>query len=36
LGAAFAAVRDGEPIIDIWGGLADRDTAAPWTRTRCS
>jgi CubicO group peptidase (beta-lactamase class C family) len=31
LGAAFAAVRDGEPVVDIWGGLADRETQRPWT-----
>jgi CubicO group peptidase (beta-lactamase class C family) len=32
LGAAFAAVQDGATIVDIWGGLADRATARPWTR----
>jgi len=32
LGAAFAAVRDGETVVDIWGGLADRETQAPWTK----
>src|SRR5262249_16356240 len=30
LGAAFAAFRDGEPIVDLWGGVADRRTARPW------
>lgn len=29
-GAAFAAVRDGEPVVDLWGGLADRATRRPW------
>jgi CubicO group peptidase (beta-lactamase class C family) len=23
IGAAFAAVRDGEPVVDLWGGTAD-------------
>jgi CubicO group peptidase (beta-lactamase class C family) len=32
LGAAFAVVKDGEPVVDIWGGLAIRETQAPWTR----
>jgi CubicO group peptidase (beta-lactamase class C family) len=32
LGAAFAAVRDGAPVVDIWGGLADRETRAPWAK----
>lgn len=32
LGAAFAAVRNGEPIVDIWGELADLKTKAPWTK----
>src|ERR1019366_10819000 len=30
LGAAFAAVRDGELVVDLWGGLADRDGQRPW------
>jgi CubicO group peptidase (beta-lactamase class C family) len=29
-GAAFAALVDGEPAVDVWGGLADRDSGAPW------
>ena len=29
-GAAFAAYRDGELVVDLWGGLADRDSGAPW------
>ena len=32
LGAAFAVVKDGEAVVDIWGGLANRETQAPWTR----
>jgi CubicO group peptidase (beta-lactamase class C family) len=32
LGAAFAVVRDGAPIVDIWGGIADRATQKPWAR----
>jgi CubicO group peptidase (beta-lactamase class C family) len=30
LGAAFAAVHDGEPVVDLWGGLADRPAGRPW------
>ncbi|WP_433182354.1 serine hydrolase domain-containing protein [Actinoallomurus sp. CA-150999] len=30
VGAAFAAVRDGRPVVDLWGGLADRAAARPW------
>jgi CubicO group peptidase (beta-lactamase class C family) len=32
LGAAFAVTRDGELVIDLWGGIADRQTGAPWQR----
>ena len=31
LGASFAAVRDGELVVDIWGGTADRPRRRPWT-----
>jgi CubicO group peptidase (beta-lactamase class C family) len=30
LGASFAAVVDGEPVVDLWGGLADAAAGAPW------
>lgn len=30
IGAAFAAYRDGKPLVDIWGGRADRATERPW------
>jgi CubicO group peptidase (beta-lactamase class C family) len=30
LGAAFAAYRDGEVVVDIWGGIADRASGRPW------
>jgi hypothetical protein len=29
-GAAFSVVLDGRPIIDLWGGLADRQQRIPW------
>ena len=29
-GAAFAAFVDGREVVDLWGGLADRDEDAPW------
>ena len=32
VGAAFAAVVDGEPAVDLWGGMADRDRGCPWER----
>jgi CubicO group peptidase (beta-lactamase class C family) len=31
LGAAFSAVRDGETVIDLHGGLADRASGRLWT-----
>jgi CubicO group peptidase (beta-lactamase class C family) len=31
LGAGFAAVRDGEIIVHVWGGYADRAQTRPWT-----
>jgi CubicO group peptidase (beta-lactamase class C family) len=30
LGAAFAAVRNGRPVVDLWGGTADRASGRPW------
>ncbi|MFG3442378.1 serine hydrolase domain-containing protein [Nonomuraea sp. NPDC047897] len=32
LGAAFAVYLDGELVVDLWGGLADRHTGRPWRR----
>jgi CubicO group peptidase (beta-lactamase class C family) len=32
IGAACAVYVGGEPVVDIWGGLADRDLAKPWAR----
>lgn len=32
LGAAFAAVRDDEVLVDLWGGIADRASRRPWDR----
>lgn len=31
VGASVAVFVDGEPVVDLWGGLADRDTEKPWT-----
>jgi CubicO group peptidase (beta-lactamase class C family) len=31
IGAAFSAVRDGEPVVDLWGGVADAERQAPWS-----
>ncbi|WP_431929407.1 serine hydrolase domain-containing protein [Nonomuraea jabiensis] len=30
LGAAFAVHLDGELVVDLWGGIADRHTGRPW------
>jgi CubicO group peptidase (beta-lactamase class C family) len=30
LGAAFAAARGGELVVDLWGGLAERSPERPW------
>jgi CubicO group peptidase (beta-lactamase class C family) len=32
LGAGFAAIRDGEVVVDIWGGWADRAGTRPWVK----
>lgn len=31
-GAAFAAVVDGVPVVDVWGGVKRGDTGDPWER----
>jgi len=30
LGASFAVVRDGEVVVDLWGGWCDRARTRPW------
>ena len=30
LGAAFAVYVDGQPVVDVWGGMADRAAGRPW------
>lgn len=32
LGAAVCVYRDGRPVVDLWGGVADAETGRPWTR----
>lgn len=32
LGASFAAVRDGDVVVDIWGGWANRERTRPWAQ----
>jgi CubicO group peptidase (beta-lactamase class C family) len=32
LGAAFAAIQDGEFVVDLWGGFADRAREKPWAQ----
>jgi CubicO group peptidase (beta-lactamase class C family) len=31
LGASFAAIVDGETVLHLWGGFADRAASRPWT-----
>lgn len=31
MGAALAIVQHGRLVVDLWGGIADRRTGAPWT-----
>src|SRR3954470_4270824 len=30
VGAALCVYLDGEPVVDLWGGLADADAGMPW------
>ncbi|GAA3798577.1 serine hydrolase domain-containing protein [Streptomyces coacervatus] len=32
IGAAVCVYRDGRPVVDLWGGVADPETGRPWTR----
>jgi CubicO group peptidase (beta-lactamase class C family) len=32
LGASVSVVLDGEPVVDLWGGHADRERTRPWQR----
>ncbi|MFI9566432.1 serine hydrolase domain-containing protein [Streptomyces rishiriensis] len=32
IGAAVCVYRNGRPVVDLWGGIADPDTGRPWTR----
>jgi len=32
VGASFALVRDGELVVELWGGFKDRARTKPWTR----
>src|SRR4029077_19644984 len=34
VGASIAVVVDGEMVVDVWGGVADPATQAPWEQTR--
>ncbi|MBM3502993.1 MAG: beta-lactamase family protein [Alphaproteobacteria bacterium] len=37
VGAAICVYRDGRPIVDLWGGLADAKKNVPWSRdTLCA
>lgn len=30
VGASFCLYRDGKPVVDIWGGVADKETGRAW------
>jgi CubicO group peptidase (beta-lactamase class C family) len=32
IGAAVCVYRDGRPVVDLWGGVADPDGGRPWAR----
>ncbi|MCZ6822487.1 MAG: serine hydrolase, partial [Deltaproteobacteria bacterium] len=32
VGAAVCVYLDGEPVVDLWGGYADREQRTPWQR----
>lgn len=32
LGASVCVIRDGEVLVDLWGGIADQEAGTPWTR----
>ncbi|WP_083894504.1 serine hydrolase domain-containing protein [Nocardia tenerifensis] len=32
VGAAVCVYRDGRPVVDLWGGVADAQTGRPWER----
>jgi CubicO group peptidase (beta-lactamase class C family) len=31
-GAAVAVYKDGRPVVDLWGGVADAETGRPWAQ----
>ena len=36
IGASLAISLDGQPVVDLWGGLADPTTGAPWVKDTIS
>ena len=30
IGASFCVTRDGETVVDLWGGWADEERTRPW------
>ncbi len=34
LGASVHVILEGEAVVDLWGGLADRESGRPWNATR--
>ncbi|VDN35977.1 unnamed protein product [Cylicostephanus goldi] len=35
-GASFAVYHNGKLVVDLWGGLANRDSGEPWTEDTMS
>ncbi|NIH82766.1 serine hydrolase domain-containing protein [Amycolatopsis viridis] len=36
VGASVCVMIDGEPVVDLWGGVADRETGRPWEQDTAS
>ena len=36
LGASYCVTKDGETVVDLWGGFADETKSRPWERRRPS
>ncbi|WP_321488584.1 serine hydrolase domain-containing protein [uncultured Hyphomonas sp.] len=32
IGASFCVIKDGEPVVDLWGGWADEERTRPWEK----
>ena len=32
IGSCFAVYKDGNPLVDLWGGFQDKDKTKPWQK----